>query len=86
MEKEVLNQNASKANFAYLTDRVKVNTQQEQVYGTQMELNEEGTSYQPKKCIDPKNLNQRRLKMGLPFIEKYIEMMNSQFRGSLMKK
>ena len=53
MEKEVLNENASKANFAYLTDRVKVNTQQEQVYGTQMELNEDETSYQPKKCIDP---------------------------------
>jgi hypothetical protein len=27
MEKEVKNENASKANFAYLTDRVKVNTQ-----------------------------------------------------------
>lgn len=60
MEKEIKNQNASKANFAYLTDRVKVNTQQQQVYGTQMELNEDETSYQPKKCIGPQNLNQRR--------------------------
>jgi hypothetical protein len=86
MEKEIKNQNASKANFAYLTDRVKVNTQQEQVYGTQMELNEDETSYQPKKCIDPQNLNQRRQQMGLPPIEEYIQMMNSRFRGSLKKK
>ncbi|MCP9766498.1 hypothetical protein EGI22_01170 [Lacihabitans sp. LS3-19] len=86
MEKEVLNQNASKANFAYLTDRVKVNTSQEQIYGTQMELNEDETSYQPKKCIDPKNLNQRRLELGLPPIEEYIQMMNSRFRGNLKKK
>ena len=86
MEKEVLNQNASKANFAYLTDRVKVNTQQEQIYGTQMELNEDETSYQPKKCIDTKNLNQRRLEMELPSIEEYIQMMNSRFKGTLKKK
>lgn len=86
MENEVKKENASKVNFAYLTDRVKVNTQQQQVYGTQMELNEDETSYQPKKCIDPKNLNQRRLEMGLPPIEEYIEMMNSRFRGSLKKK
>lgn len=85
MEKEVKNENASKANFAYLTDRVKVNTQQEQVYGTQMELNEDETSYQPKKCIDTQNLNQRRLEMGLPPIEEYIQMMNSRFRGNLKK-
>lgn len=86
MEKEVKNENASKANFAYLTDRVKVNTQKEQVYGTQMELNEDETSYQPKKCIDPQNLNQRRLKMRLPPIEEYIQIMNSRFRGNLKKK
>jgi hypothetical protein len=86
MEKEIKYQNASKVNFAYLTDSVKVNTQQEQVYGTQMELNKNETSYQPKKCIDPKNLNQRRKEMGLPPIEEYIQMMNSRFGGSLKKK
>lgn len=78
-------ENASKVNFAYLADRVKVNTQLEQVYGTQMELNEDETSYQPKKCIELQNLNQRRQAMGLPSIEEYIQMMNSRFRGNLKK-
>lgn len=43
-----------------LIDRVKVNTGQLQVYGTQMTLNATETSYEPKPVIEPEKLNERR--------------------------
>jgi len=74
---------ASIRNYAYLVDRVKVNTGQKQVYGTQMKLNSEQSSYIPKSVIDPDKLNERRASVGLSTIESYIEMMNTKYFGSL---
>ncbi len=77
---------ASAANFAYLTDRVKVNRGLLQVYGTQMQLNAEKSSYQPKPLIDPDGVNERRKSVGLEPIETYIEVMNRRYYGTLKKK
>ncbi len=76
---------ASSGNYAYLVDRVKVNMGQKQVYGTQMELNKEQTSYVPKSVNDPDKLNERRANVGLGTIESYIETMNTRYFGSLKK-
>lgn len=86
MKIEVDANKASASNYAYLVDRVKVNSGQPQVYGTQMELNHEKTSFIPKKVIDPDKLNKRRLSVGLDSIESYIELMNHVYSGSLEKK
>lgn len=86
MKIEVDANKASGANYAYLLDRVKINTGQPQVYGTQMELNAEKTSYVPKNVIEPEKLNERRASMGLGTIESYTESMNSRYFGSLKKK
>ena len=86
MKIEVDAKKASGRNYAYLVDRVKVNTGQQQVYGTQMELNEAKTSYTPKNVIDPDKLNERRLSVGLDSIESYIAFMNQVYSGSLKKK
>lgn len=85
MKIEVDAHKASGRNYAYLVDRVKVNTGQQQIYGTQLELNEEHTSYIPKNVIDPDKLNERRLSVGLESIESYIEFMNQVYAGSLKK-
>jgi hypothetical protein len=77
--------NASLADFAYLTDRVKVNTKQLQVFGTQMQLNESKTSYEPRPLIDPENVNLRRSEIGLETIEEYIEIMNERYYGTISK-
>jgi len=71
--------------YAYLLDRVKVNTGQFQVYGTQMTLNKDKTSFEPKPVIDPDRLNERRKSMGLNTIESYIETMNNRYFGTLKK-
>jgi hypothetical protein len=86
MKKHIERKNANPSNYAYLIDRVKVNTGKEQVYGTQMKLNQEGSSYEPKPVIDPENLNKRRAEVGLGTIEEYIGIMNSHYKGSLTKK
>jgi hypothetical protein len=86
MKKHIERKNANPSNYAYLIDRVNVNTNKIQVYGTQMTLNKDKTSYEPKPVIDPENLNKRRAEVGLGTIEEYIETMNSHYKGSLTKK
>jgi hypothetical protein len=72
--------------YAYLVDRVKVNTGQLQIYGSQMTLNSTETSYEPRPVIDPEKLNERRKSVGLDPIENYIEVMNTRYFGTLKKK
>lgn len=78
--------NASKLYYAYLIDRVKVNAGEYQIYGTQMKLNSDSTSYEPKPVIDPENLDSRRKEVGLIPIGEYIETMNSRYFGTLKKE
>ncbi len=86
MKKHIERKNANPSNYAYLIDRVNVNTGKEQIYGTQMILNKDQTSYEPKPVIEPENLNKRREEVGLGTIEEYIGIMNSHYKGSLKKK
>lgn len=86
MKIEVDKKNASGTYYAYLTDRVLVNSNEEQEFGTQMRINDAGTSYEPKPVIDPINLNARRASVGLTTIEEYIQLMNTRYSGNLNKK
>lgn len=86
MKIEVDAKKASGEKYAYLLDRVKINTGRLQVYGTQLTFNEDHTSYIPLPVIDPDNLNERRRSMGLSSIEEYIQVANSLYFGTLNKK
>jgi hypothetical protein len=85
MKKHIAKINASPIEFAYLTDRVNLNQGKPQVYGTQLKINEKGTSYEPKMVSDPQNLNKRREEIGLGTIEEAILIMNRHFAASLKK-
>jgi hypothetical protein len=61
--------------IAYLTDRVKVNKKEPQVYGTQFQF-ENGVA-KPLPTIDPKNINQRRAAVGLETIQEYASIWDS---------
>lgn len=63
---------ASKSNLAYLTDRVRINSGQKQVYGTQIDWLD-ANHPQPKPTEDPANLNKRRAAMGLDSVEDYLK-------------
>jgi hypothetical protein len=83
MKIEVDRNNASSMDYSYLVDRVKINSNQLQVYGTQLELNSSETSFEPLPVIEPENLNERRKSVGLPPIEEYIKAVNEFYRGKL---
>lgn len=85
MKKHIDKINANPIEFAYLTDRVNLNQGKPQVYGTQLKINEKGTSYEPKTVIDPPNLNKRRAEVGLGTIEEAVSIMNRHFAASLKK-
>ncbi|MEL6970077.1 MAG: DUF6624 domain-containing protein [Bacteroidota bacterium] len=83
---EVKKGNASGRDYAYLLDRLRVNTNQKQVYGTQMRLNADSTSFMPQPLLDPEQVNERRRAVGLGKIEYYIQTMNERYFGALQGK
>lgn len=86
MEKAVQQGKASGQDYAYLLDRVSLNTGKLQVYGTQMTLNADKTSFEPRPCINPEHLDERRASVGMGTIAQYIEVMNQNYYGQLKKK
>ncbi len=84
MRQEVEKGNASSLDYAYLVDRVKVNTSQLQVYGTQMQINSDSTSFEPKPVMEREKIDERRKKVKLPPIRYYIQLMNDRYIGSLI--
>lgn len=67
--------NASSRNYAFLTDRVSINTGKKQVYGTQLDYTFFTGHAKPLPTIDPANINVRRAEVGLEPIEAYLEEM-----------
>lgn len=75
MKKEVDKNNASKRVYALLIDRVRINTQQPQIYGSQTWYNQLTGQVLPRETETPVELNARRAKMELDPIEEYINSM-----------
>jgi hypothetical protein len=74
---EVQRKNASPVNYAYLIDRVAVNTGQPEEYGTQVEFTGPGLGKAvPRSLRDPAQVNQRRAAIGMEPLEKYLDGMN----------
>lgn len=69
---------------AYLTDRVKVNKGEKQIFGTQFYVDGKG-KFGPRPTLDRKNLNKRRRRCGLEPFEKY-ERKFRAFREKQKKK
>ena len=87
MKIEVDNKNADPANYAYLTDRVRINSGQKQIYGTQVTYTNEGRAY-PKPLLDSVKVNEKRKTVGLEPIEQYLNMMtllNFEMNKELLK-
>lgn len=57
--------------FAYLTDRVRVNEGREQVFGTQMRPDQNGMPV-PQPIEDPERVDERRAEVGLEPFDQYL--------------
>ena len=71
-KKYVRSKQISVSRFAYLTDRVNVNSGKPQIYGTQLKYDKPGIP-SPKNLKDPQNVNKRRAEVGLETIEEYLK-------------
>jgi len=76
MKAELPKHNADPKNFAYLTDRVLLNTGQKQIYGTQLTYNTDSCQAIPKPLADSLNVDRRRSEIGLEPIESYLNWMS----------
>lgn len=74
MEKEVNARKADGKNYAYLTDRVNINSGKPQIYGTQVDWKNDSAI--AKNLKDPETVNKRRAMVGLETLEEYLAMMN----------
>lgn len=75
MKIEVDKNNVNKSNYAYLVDRVRKNTGQKILYGTQVRYNRNTGQAYPKPLEDSANVNQRRKEVGLEPLEEYLNRM-----------
>jgi hypothetical protein len=75
MKIEVNKGNADSRHYGLLVDRVKLNTGQAQVYGTQVDYNMEICQAFPRNLADSVNVNKRRKEIGLEPIEEYLNDM-----------
>lgn len=73
MKIEVIKNNASKENYAYLTDRVLVNKRQKQIYGTQIHIDPKTHKAAPFPLKYPKQINELRKKMGMGTEAEYLK-------------
>lgn len=78
MRLQVEKKNASGQNYAYLIDRINLNEGKEQIYGTQVNMGERGTTLKP--CVDTSNLDKRRLAVGLTPIKDYLKKCDDYFQ------
>lgn len=73
MKIEVNKGNASNKKYAYLVDRVFKNKGEKQLYGTQVQYLDDFW-LAPRPLQDSLNVNQRRTKIGMESIEKYLNL------------
>jgi hypothetical protein len=83
---EVKRKNAAPADYAYLTDRVAINSGQPEEYGTQVKYTGEvGKDYSkviavPVSLRDPQNVDKRRAAIGMEPLQNYLNMMANMAR------
>ena len=72
MKQQIAKNNASKAKYAYLTDRVLVNKAQKQIYGTELSRDNNTGKYSPFPLKDPRLIDKLRKELGLEPLAIYI--------------
>lgn len=80
MKKQVDLDNADGRNYAYLLDRVKINSGGKQVYGTQVQYDTQKGIAIPMELEDLDNVDELRNEVGLGPLGEYIEMMTNNHR------
>ncbi|VFA44066.1 DUF6624 domain-containing protein [Chryseobacterium indologenes] len=78
LKKEVRKKNASPENYAFLYDRIKVNDNKKQLFGTQVEYNQDGQATPKKGLTDTTNVDMLRKKFNLEPLKEYLNLMTER--------
>ena len=82
-----LDQNkASAKDFAYLTDRVLINQQRPQHYGTQVYYDKEEETYKPHPVDNIARTNERRAELGLSPLDDFLANTNEKYEGAIKQQ
>ncbi|WPU93009.1 DUF6624 domain-containing protein [Mucilaginibacter sabulilitoris] len=73
MKKEIDKSNASKRNYAYLADRILINKNQKQIYGTQLSRNDKTGKFLPFPLKYPQSVDKLRKQMDLEPLADYVK-------------
>lgn len=68
------------ARYAHILDRTELERDNPQVYGTQMELNEETGRYEPRPMVDPERVDERRAEKGMEPIDEQLRRFNESMQ------
>jgi hypothetical protein len=79
MKAQIAKGNASKEKYAYLVDRVLVNKNQKQIYGTQLQRDNKTGKFSPFQLKYPTSVNKLRKEMGLKPLDAYIKELNNMY-------
>jgi len=77
LEKEIQKNNAEKSNYAMLEDRIAVNLNQKQRFGSQVTYNEEGQTIPKNGLLDTINIDSLRIEYNLPSFKEYYNWMTT---------
>lgn len=73
MKEAVKKGDVPKSELALLEDRIRIAQGKKQIYGSQIGRNPQTGKYFVKPIIEPEKVNNRRAKVGLQPIEKYVK-------------
>ncbi len=72
--------------FAYLTDRVLINQNKPQHYGTQVYYDQGEKTYKPHPVDDLTRTNERRAELGLPALDDFLATTNKKYEGAIKQQ
>ncbi|MEN0003419.1 MAG: DUF6624 domain-containing protein [Bacteroidota bacterium] len=71
----------SKSSLALLIDRVEMRNGRPQIYGSQVQRNEETGAYEPAPIANPEQVDERRAEMGLGPLADYLSRWDIEWKG-----
>ena len=85
IKKQVDKKQAKANDFAFLTDRVLINSGKEQLYGTQLGYDKDNNAFS-KNLQDKENVNKRRKELGMESLEAYLKRATELHKEQNQKK
>jgi len=79
IEERVKQNEANPASFAYLTDKILIKENKEQIYGTQLIKNDKTGAYELCPVKDVSNIDKRRAEVGLGPLKEYLQMFGIEY-------